>query len=295
MSFLLEVNLALAVHEEQASTGASNEEIIRASVNALRSIQQRFQNGNQDLPRATRSLERSFTLAILREQSTRNFNLDMLISRTRMAWARVADRLEHGQTPFPEPYHVTSQDEDDSIEEQLRRMGLDPNSFDLTGFGYSYTNNNIGSAQPQADLGTPIGPGGIGPTQAVILATAAVSAATSTQASNAAASGRRRDRKRGPNMYGCDICNQAKMYTSACTLYRHKKKKHGIPTLGDVRKERQRAMQAIQAAQAAQAAPDAANGSDEAQEPGDENEEEDEDEDENMPDAQSDNGEANED
>lgn len=105
-------------------------------------------------------------------------------------------------------------------------MGLDPNSFDLTGIhsGASHrsnNSNNVAPAQPQTDMRSTIGTGGIIPSQATILGPAvAASAPAIVQNDNATASRKPRDRKRGKDMYGCDVCNQAKRYTSACTLYR---------------------------------------------------------------------------
>ncbi|KAK1624677.1 hypothetical protein BDP81DRAFT_398312 [Colletotrichum phormii] len=280
MSFNLELNLALAIRMEQVSTSTTNEGIRRATENALRNIQQRFESGNYNLPRATRAFERQLIMAILMEQETRNLGLEALIIRTTTAWGRISARLNQGRTPFPEPYHVIAEDgdEDISIQERLRRMGLDPNSFDLTGFTSSLlddpaNSNNDGTAQPHADMSAAIRTSGIISGQAAVFApVVAAPAAVVGQSGKVAASGKPRNRKRGKDMYGCNVCNQAKKYTSACTLYRHKKKKHGIPTPGDLRKERQRALQESQAAQAA-VDPDSSNGSDGANEAGDEDEE----------------------
>ncbi|KAK1703393.1 hypothetical protein BDP67DRAFT_571505 [Colletotrichum lupini] len=250
MSFQLETNLARAIHMQQLATGATRNSIRDTTVAALRLIQQRFQRGNYELPRATRTFERQLTLAILMEQDTRNLGLDALIIRTTTAWGRISGRLEQGLSPFPEPYHIIADDgdEDVSIEERLRRMGLDPNNFDLTGIRSdapcsSNNSNNVATAQPQTDMSSTIGTGGIISSQAAVLTRAIV------QTGKAAVTGKPRGRKRGKDMYGCDVCNQAKRYTSACTLYRHKKSKHGIPTPGDVRKERKLAAEAALAAQ----------------------------------------------
>ncbi|KAK1493332.1 hypothetical protein CTAM01_09476 [Colletotrichum tamarilloi] len=250
MSFQLETNLARAIHMQQLATGATRNSIRDTTVAALRLIQQRFQRGDYELPRATRTFERQLTLAILMEQDTRNLGLNALIIRTTTAWGRISGRLEQGLSPFPEPYHIIADDgdEDISIEERLRRMGLDPNNFDLTGIRSdapcsSNNGNNVATAQPQTDMGSTIGTGGIISSQAAVLARAIV------QTGKAAVTGKPRGRKRGKDMYGCDVCNQAKRYTSACTLYRHKKSKHGIPTPGDVRKERKLAAEAALAAQ----------------------------------------------
>ncbi|KXH53903.1 hypothetical protein CSAL01_05939 [Colletotrichum salicis] len=280
MSFNLELNLALAIRMEQMSTGTTNEGIRRATENALRNIQQRFENGNYTLPRATRTFERQLIMAILMEQETRNLGLNALIIRTTTAWGRISARLNQGRTPFPEPYHVIAADgdEDISIQERLRRMGLDPKSFDLTGFTSRLLDdpadsNKDGTAQPHADMNTAIRTSGIISGQAtVFVPVVAAPAAVVGQSGKVTASGKPRNRKRGKDMYGCNVCNQAKKYTSACTLYRHKKKKHGIPTPGDLCKERQRALQERQASQAA-ADPDSSNGSDGANEAGDEDEE----------------------
>ncbi|KAK0380939.1 hypothetical protein CLIM01_01695 [Colletotrichum limetticola] len=250
MSFQLETNLARAIHMQQLATGATRNSIRDTTVAALRLIQQRFLRGNYEFPRAMRTFERQLTLAILMEQDTRNLGLDALIIRTTTAWGRISGRLEQGLSPFPEPYHIIADDgdEDISIEERLRRMGLDLNNFDLTGIrsdapSSSNNGNNVATAQPQTDMGSTIGTGGIISSQAAVLARAIV------QTGKAAVTGKPRGRKRGKDMYGCDVCNQAKRYTSACTLYRHKKSKHGIPTPGDVRKERKLAAEAALAAQ----------------------------------------------
>ncbi|KAK1524506.1 uncharacterized protein CCOS01_09593 [Colletotrichum costaricense] len=231
MSFQLETNLARAIHMQQLATGATRNSIRDTTVAALRLIQQRFQRGDYELPRATRTFERQLTLAILMEQDTRNLGLNALIIRTTTAWGRISGSLEQGLSPFPEPYHFIADDgdEDVSIEERLRRMGLDPNNFDLTGIRSdapcsSNNSNNVATAQPQTDMSL-------------------------SSTGKAAVTGKPRGRKRGKDMYGCDVCNQAKRYTSACTLYRHKKSKHGIPTPGDVRKERKLAAEAALAAQ----------------------------------------------
>ncbi|KXH34297.1 hypothetical protein CNYM01_01102 [Colletotrichum nymphaeae SA-01] len=257
MSFQLETNLARAIHMQQVATGASHDSIRDTTVAALLLIQQRFERGDYELPRATRTFERQLTLAILMEQDTRNLGLNALIIRTTTAWGRISGRLEQGLTPFPKPYHIIADDGDEEvpIEERLRRMGLDPNSFDLTGIrsGASHrsnNSNNVAPAQPQTDMSSTIGTGGIISSQAAVLAPGvAASAPAIVQTGRVAVTRRPRDRKRGKDMYGCDLCNQAKRYTSACTLYRHKKSKHGIPTTGDVRKERKLAAEAALAAQ----------------------------------------------
>ncbi|KAK1449151.1 hypothetical protein CMEL01_08466 [Colletotrichum melonis] len=235
---------------QQLATGATRNSIRDTTVAALRLIQQRFQRGNYEFPRATRTFERQLTLAILMEQDTRNLGLNALIIRTTTAWGRISGRLEQGLSPFPEPYHIIADDGDDdvSIEERLRRMGLDPNNFDLTGIRSdapcsSNNSNNVATAQPQTDMSSAIDTGGIISSQAAVLARAIV------QTGKAAVTGKPRGQRRGKDMYGRDVCNQAKRYTSACTLYRHKKSKHGIPTPGDVRKERKLAAEAALAAQ----------------------------------------------
>ncbi|KAJ0296522.1 hypothetical protein COL516b_011550 [Colletotrichum fioriniae] len=257
MSFQLELHLALAIHLQQVATSANYDRIRDTTVAALGLIQQRFERGDYDLPRATRTFERQLTLAILMEQDTRNLGLNALITRTTTAWGRISSRIQRGLTPFPEPYHIIANDRDEgvSVEERLRRMGLDPNSFDLTGIRPGATHrsdnsNNVGPAQPQTDMSSTIGTGEIISNQAAVLAvTVAASALAIIQTGKAALTGKPRDRKRGKDLYGCDVCNQTKRYTSACTLYRHKKSKHGIPTPGDLRKERKLAAEAALAAQ----------------------------------------------
>ncbi|KAK1724935.1 uncharacterized protein BDZ83DRAFT_730725 [Colletotrichum acutatum] len=257
MSFQLETNLARAIHMQQVATGATHHSIRDTTVAALRLIQQRFERGDYDLPRATRTFERQLTLAILMERDTRNFGLNALITRTTTAWGRISSRLARGITPFPEPYHIIAEDgdEDITVEERLRRMGLDPDSFDLTGIRSgaphsSNNSNNVAPGQAQTDMSSAIGAGEIIPSQASVLAPAVAASTTAiVQTGKAAVTGKPRDRKRGKDMYGCDVCNQTKRYTSACTLYRHKKSKHGIPTPGDVRKERKLAVEAALAAQ----------------------------------------------
>ncbi|KAJ3940467.1 uncharacterized protein N0V96_009468 [Colletotrichum fioriniae] len=241
MSFQLELHLALAIHLQQVATSANYDRIRDTTVAALRLIQQRFERGDYDLPRATRTFERQLTLAILMEQDTRNLGLNALITRTTTAWGRISSRIQRGLTPFPEPYHIIANDRDEgvSVEERLRRMGLDPNSFDLTGIRPGATHrsdnsNNVGPAQPQTDMSSTIGTGEIISNQAAVLAvTVAASALAIIQTGKAALTGKPRDRKRGKDLYGCD----------------HKKSKHGIPTPGDLRKERKLAAEAALAAQ----------------------------------------------
>ncbi|KXH43452.1 hypothetical protein CSIM01_11962 [Colletotrichum simmondsii] len=255
MSFQLETNLARAIHMQQVATGATRDSIRDTTVAALRLIQQRFERGDYELPRATRTFERQLTLANLMEQDTRNLGLNALIIRTTTAWGRISGRLEQSLTPFPEPYHIIADDgdEDVPIEERLRRMGLDPNDLDLTSIRSgaphrSNNSNNVAPAQPQTDMSSTIGIGGIISSQAAVLGPAvAASAPAIVQNGNAAVIRKPRYRKRGKDMYWCDVCNQAKRYTPACTLYR--KSKHGIPTPGDVRKERKLATETALAAQ----------------------------------------------
>ncbi|KAK1675530.1 hypothetical protein BDP55DRAFT_728825 [Colletotrichum godetiae] len=209
MSYEFEYSLKLAIENEQAS-GASQEAVLSSGANALSSIRRRFDDSNFEIPRATRLLERLFILAILREQAADNIEIPPLITRVTSSWERIAARLGRNKTPFPSNGTRNSNENADS------------NHSISTGSGAVV-------AQAVAVSAPPVMPAG------------AVKAAAPPR--------RRYDGKRGKDRYGCELCDQPPHYTSKCSLDRHKKKHHGIPTPGELRQERKLAAEAALGAQ----------------------------------------------
>ncbi|KAK1624676.1 hypothetical protein BDP81DRAFT_398311 [Colletotrichum phormii] len=236
MSYELEYSLALAIDNEQAS-GTSQEAVLNNGNIALVNIRQRFDVSNFEIPRATRLLERLFTLAILREQAAGNIDIPSRITRLTNTWERIAARLGRNETPFPSNGNGNSNDNADT------NVNSDT---DTSGNSNDNTNDND-AHESQFSMTESTGSGAAIAQAVAVLAPPAMPAV----ALNATAPARRRyDRKRGKDRYGCELCDQPRHYTSKCSLDRHKKKHHGVPTPGDLRKERKLTAEAVLGARA---------------------------------------------